>query len=164
MLIYGYGLYELVNREEYKMLEQKDIEILKSLMQEVVKESEENILNKVDERISASEESILSKVDERVSASEESILSKVDERISASEHTVLSKMDERISASENLVLNELDRVQTHLEKEVDEVRENLDEMKQFYRINKLESDNTTLLLQMYNNMQKEIEEIKTKIA
>ena len=33
------------------MLEQKDIEILKSLMQEVVKESEENILNKVDERI-----------------------------------------------------------------------------------------------------------------
>ncbi|MFQ6866322.1 hypothetical protein [Blautia sp.] len=146
------------------MLEQKDIEILKSLMQEVVKESEENILNKVDERISASEESILSKVDERVSASEESILSKVDERISASEHTVLSKMDERISASENLVLNELDRVQTHLEKEVDEVRENLDEMKQFYRINKLESDNTTLLLQMYNNMQKEIEEIKTKIA
>lgn len=160
MLIYGYGLYELVNREEYKMLEQKDIEILKSLMQEVVKESEENILNKVDERISASEQSILSKVDERISASEQ----KMDEKISASEHTVLSKMDERISASENLVLNELDRVQTHLEKEVDEVRENLDEMKQFYRINKLESDNTTLLLQMYNNMQKEIEEIKTKIA
>lgn len=153
------------------MLEQKDIEILKSLMQEVVKESEENILNKVDERISASErkmdekisaseQSILSKVDERISASEQ----KMDEKISASEHTVLSKMDERISASENLVLNELDRVQTHLEKEVDEVRENLDEMKQFYRINKLESDNTTLLLQMYNNMQKEIEEIKTKIA
>ncbi len=50
MLIYGYGLYELVNREEYKMLEQKDIEILKSLMQEVVKESEENILNKVDQK------------------------------------------------------------------------------------------------------------------
>ena len=142
------------------MLEQKDIEILKSLMQEVVKESEENILNKVDEKISASEQSILSKVDERISASEQ----KMDEKISASEHTVLSKMDERISASENLVLNELDRVQTHLEKEVDEVRENLDEMKQFYRINKLESDNTTLLLQMYNNMQKEIEEIKTKIA
>ena len=160
MLLYGYGLYELVNREEYKMLEQKDIEILKSLMQEVVKESEENILNKVDERISASEEIILSKVDERISASER----KMDEKISASEQSILSKVDERISASENLVLNELDRVQTHLEKEVDEVRENLDEMKQFYRINKLESDNTTLLLQMYNNMQKEIEEIKTKIA
>ena len=121
------------------MLEQKDIEILKSLMQEVVKESEENILNKVDERISASER-------------------KMDEKISASEQSILSKVDERISASENLVLNELDRVQTHLKKEVDEVRENLDEMKQFYRINKLESDNTTLLLQMYNNMQKEIEE------
>ncbi len=78
----------------------------------------------MDEKISASEQSILSKVDERISASEQ----KMDEKISASEHTVLSKMDERISASENLVLNELDRVQTHLEKEVDEVRENLDEM------------------------------------
>lgn len=46
------------------------------------------------------------------------------------------KMDERISASENLILKELDRVQAHLEKEVDEVQINLDEMKQFYRINK----------------------------
>ncbi len=81
-------------------------------------------------------------------------------------------MDERISASENLVLNELDRVQTHLEKEVDEVRENLDEMKQFYRINKLESDNTTLLLEnlvlneldrVQTHLEKEVDEVRENL-
>ena len=42
--------------------------------------------------------------------------------------------------------------------------ENLEELKQFYKIDKLETDNTSLLLKMYNDMQKEIAEIKTKIA
>ena len=32
------------------------------------------------------------------------------------------------------------------------------------QIDKLETDNTSLLLKMYNDMQKEIAEIKTKIA
>lgn len=116
------------------MLDQKDIEILKTMMTEVVKQSEDSILHKV------------------------------DECITASENKMIQQMDERITSSENMILKELDRVQEHLESDVQKVQKNLEELQQYYRISKLENDNTSLLLKMYNDMQKEIAELKAKIA
>lgn len=142
------------------MLDHNDIEILKNMMQGVVKETEQNILNKVDIRLTETEQNILEKVDVRIAETEQNILEKVDVRIAEIEQ----KMDEKITHSENLILSELDRVQTHLEKDIEKTQENLDELKQFYRIDRLETDNTSLLLKMYNDMQKEIAEIKAKIA
>lgn len=142
------------------MLDHNDIEILKNMMQGVVKETEQNILNKVDIRLTETEQNILEKVDVRIAETEQNILKKVDVRIAEVEQ----KMDEKITHSENLILSELDRVQTHLEKDIEKTQENLDELKQFYRIDRLETDNTSLLLKMYNDMQKEIAEIKAKIA
>ena len=116
------------------MLDQNDIEILKTMMTEVVKQSEDSILHKV------------------------------DERITASENKMIQQMDKRITSSENMILKELDRVQEHLESDVQKVQKNLEELQQYYRIAKLENDNTSLLLKMYNDMQKEIAELKAKIA
>ena len=146
------------------MLDQKDLELLQNLMQEVVKESEQNILNSVDKKIAASEQNVISTVDKKIAASERNVISSVDKKIAASERKLLSVMDEKLSRSENMILNELDRVQAHLEGDLEKVQKNLEELKQFYKIDKLETDNTSLLLKMYNDMQKEIAEIKTKIA
>ena len=146
------------------MLDQKDLELLQNLMQEVVKESEQNILNSVDKKIAASEQNVISTVDKKIAASERNVISSVDKKIAASERKILSVMDEKLSRSENMILNELDRVQAHLEGDLEKVQRNLEELKQFYKIDKLETDNTSLLLKMYNDMQKEIAEIKTKIA
>ena len=146
------------------MLDQKDLELLQNLMQEVVKESEQNILNSVDKKIAASEQNVISSVDKKIAASERNVISSVDKKIAASERNILSVMDEKLSRSENMILNELDRVQAHLEGDLEKVQKNLEELKQFYKIDKLETDNTSLLLKMYNDMQKEIAEIKTKIA
>ena len=146
------------------MLDQKDLELLQNLMQEVVKESEQNILNSVDKKIAASEQNVISTVDKKIAASERNVISSVDKKIAASERKILSVMDEELSRSENMILNELDRVQAHLEGDLEKVQKNLEELKQFYKIDKLETDNTSLLLKMYNDMQKEIAEIKTKIA
>ena len=131
---------------------------------EVVKESEQNILNSVDKKIAASEQNVISTVDKKIAASERNVISSVDKKIAASERKILSVMDEKLSRSENMILNELDRVQAHLEGDLEKVQKNLEELKQFYKIDKLETDNTSLLLKMYNDMQKEIAEIKTKIA
>ena len=87
---------------------------------------------------------------------QQNILQQIDEKITASEERMMQKMDEKLTHSENLILHELDRVQ--------KVERNLEELQQYYRITKLENDNTSLLLKMYNNMQKEIEELKAKIA
>ncbi|MEF2771055.1 MAG: hypothetical protein U0N64_03300 [Blautia caecimuris] len=146
------------------MLDQKDLELLQNLMQEVVKESEQNILNSVDKKIATSEQNVISTVDKKIAASERNVISSVDKKIAASERKILSVMDEKLSRSENMILNELDRVQAHLEGDLEKVQKNLEELKQFYKIDKLETDNTSLLLKMYNDMQKEIAEIKTKIA
>lgn len=146
------------------MLDQKDLELLQNLMQEVVKESEQNILNSVDKKIAASEQNVISTVDKKIAASERNVISSVDKKIAASERKILSVMDEKLSRSENMILNELDRVQAHLEGDLEKVQKNLEELKQFYKIDKLETDNTSLLLKMYNDMQKEIAAIKTKIA
>ena len=146
------------------MLDQKDLKLLQNLMQEVVKESEQNILNSVDKKIAASEQNVISTVDKKIAASERNVISSVDKKIAASERKILSVMDEKLSRSENMILNELDRVQAHLEGDLEKVQKNLEELKQFYKIDKLETDNTSLLLKMYNDMQKEIAEIKTKIA
>ena len=81
-----------------------------------------------------------------------------------SENNILQKVDGRITASENMILKELDRVQEHLESDVQKVQKNLEELQQYYRITKLENDNTSLLLKMYTDMQKEIAELKAKIA
>lgn len=81
-----------------------------------------------------------------------------------SEERMIQKMDEKLTHSENLILNELDRVQEHLESDVQKVQKNLEELQQYYKIAKLENDNTSLLLKMYNDMQKEIAELKARIA
>ncbi|MCB6545361.1 hypothetical protein [Blautia glucerasea] len=80
------------------------------------------------------------------------------------QQNILHQMDERITSSENMILKELDRVQEHPESDVQKVQKNLEELQQYYRIAKLENDNTALLLKMYNDMQKEIAELKAKIA
>lgn len=105
----------------------------------------------------------LGSVENKVSTVENKI-SAVEKKVIESEQNIIQQVDKKIAESENLILKELDRLEIHLEKEVDQVQKNLDEIKQFYRINKLESDNTTLLLQMYNNLEEKIKELESKIA
>lgn len=105
----------------------------------------------------------LGSVENKVSAVENKI-SAVEKKVIESEQNIIQQVDKKIAESENLILKELDKLEIHLEKEVDQVQRNLDEIKQFYRINKLESDNTTLLLQMYNNLEEKIKELESKIA
>ena len=64
--------------------------------------------------------------------------------IDASESKVTTKIDE----TESLLLDEIGRTQSYLEKQISEVKKNIDELNQYYRITRLENDNTTLLLKM----------------
>ena len=131
------------------MLEQKELDVLKNMMESVLEKSEESILSKVDERLEKSEESILSKVDERLEKSEESILSKVNERL---------------ANSENLLLEEMERTRSILDNKIERVQKNLDELSQHYRITKLENDNMALLLKMIEGLTRRVEELERKTA
>ena len=76
----------------------------------------------------------------------------------------LKSIGDLLNSQTNMILNELDNVQLRLTDKMNRLESNMDELKQYYRINKLENENTSLLLQMIKDLQKEVEELKKKIA
>ena len=97
------------------MLEQKDLKMIKDIVENVVQNSEDRMISRIHE-------------------SEGRMESKMGALISESEGRMESKMESLIHESENMVLGELDRVQVNLGKRIDKVEQNLDELNQYYRI------------------------------
>ena len=75
-----------------------------------------------------------------------------------------SVIDERLSKTENFMLDEIGRTQVYLENKINKVQKNLEELNQYYRITKLENDNTVLLLKMIDELSKRVEELEKKTA
>ena len=75
-----------------------------------------------------------------------------------------TKIDEKFTNFENVILRKLDRIQERMDKRMDDIQRNIDELNQYYRISKMESDKTSVLLQMYIDMQKQIAKIQARIA
>lgn len=75
-----------------------------------------------------------------------------------------TKIDEKFTNFENVILRKLDRIQERMDKRMDNIQRNIDELNQYYRISKMESDKTSVLLQMYIDMQNQIAEIQARIA
>ncbi len=73
-------------------------------------------------------------------------------------------LDQKLSESENLILEEMERTGNILEKRIDTVQKNLDELNQYYLITKLENDNTALLLKMIDELSRRVEEPEKKTA
>ena len=78
----------------------------------------------------------------------------MQEEIGESEKRINDKIDTKIAESENLLLEEMDRVQMFLESKINTVKENLEELKQYYKITKLENDTTAILLKMIEELEK----------
>ena len=62
----------------------------------------------------------------------------------------------------NLIIEEIGNVQEKLQKKIKTVEKNLEELNQYYRITKLENDNTALLLRMINDLSQSIEKLENK--
>lgn len=77
---------------------------------------------------------------------------------------IANLIDSRISKSENLILDELERQTSRIDNEMKAIRKNLEELEQYYKITKLENDNTKILLQLIESLRNDVEELKKKIA
>ena len=71
-------------------------------------------------------------------------------------------IDSRAEKTEKLLLDEMVRLQLYLEKQIAQVQKNLDELQQYYKISKLESDNTAILLKMIDQLSKRVEELEKR--
>ena len=73
-------------------------------------------------------------------------------------------IDVKLEKTERILLDEIVRTQDILEEKINTVQKNIDELKQYYKITRLESDNTSLLIQMITELQKRVTELESKIA
>ena len=131
------------------MLEQKDLVAIRAIMKEEIAESEKKM------------EAMM---DTRFAESEKKMEAMMDTRFAESEKKMEAMMDTRFAESENLILEEVERTRSILEKHIGKVQKNLDELNQYYRITKLENDNTALLLKMIDELTKRVEELEKKSA
>lgn len=127
------------------MLEQKDLEAIASLLDK-----------KLDERFSAYDK----KLDERFSEYDK----KLDERFEKSEQSMKDFICEQITNSEAFLLGEMERMSNSTNSKIELMQKNIDELTQYYRITRLENDNTTLLLRIVTKLQEDVEELKKKTA
>ena len=130
------------------MLDKGDLLAIREMMEEVVEE-------KVTEVV---ETKVAEVVEEKVT---EVVETKVAEVV---ETKVIKIVDDRIRESENLVLGELDLVQEKMTASIEEIKASIHEMQQYYRIKRLEEDNTRGLIQMIQKVQKDVDELKAKIV
>ena len=73
-------------------------------------------------------------------------------------------IDVKLEKTERILLDEIVRTQNILEEKINTVQKNIDELKQYYKITRLESDNTSLLIQMITELQKRVTELESKRA
>ena len=74
------------------------------------------------------------------------------------------KIERKIKESEKMLLDEIQFNRNAVEKQIAKVEQNMEELKQYYRITKLENDNTALILNIIKQMQSELDELKKKTA
>ena len=107
---------------------------------------------------------MVSVVDERVTKSEDYILNEVDEKVTKAGERFLNEVEGKISQTEGFILDEIERTRNILEKQIEKVQNNIEELDQYYRITKLENDNITLILKMIDALSKRVDELEKKSA
>ena len=120
------------------MLEQRDLDALKSMMEAIVEKSEKSILRQVDEKLA--------------------------KQLAKQEKSILGQVDGKILKSESLLLDEIERTRSILEKQIGKVQQNVDELYKYYRITKLENDNISLIIEQLEDLTKRVEELERKTA
>jgi hypothetical protein len=175
------------------MLDRQDLEMIRLVMKEEITASEMRMGNRMDARFEEQEKRIDARFEEqekRIDARFEEQEKRIDARFEeqekrnearfaeqdecfgkrmemrfAQEREWLEKhLDKRFAASENLILGELDRIHIKLQDQLDDMKQRLDEMTEYYRIKKLDDINGALLLQMIQEVERRVEALEKKSA
>lgn len=127
------------------MLEQKDLEAIRGILKEEIGVSH-GVLQ------------------QKIKTANDALRKELKEEIKTANDTLRKEFQDALHNSENMILTELDRMQEHLEGKFEVLQKDMDEMKQYYRITRLEEDNTALLLRMVVDLRKDVDKLKEKTA
>ena len=142
------------------MLDQNDLKILADMFAA----SEERVMKRIDrleERIDRLEER-MDRLEERMNRLEVR-MDRLDERVGRLEKRV-DALEEHQKKMEANLYDEVGRVQSYFDRKLDAVRNDVSEMKQYYRIERVENATSATILKIVSSLQKDVEELKQKIA
>ena len=86
------------------------------------------------------------------------------QNLEKTEKNILEVLRKEIRASENSTLEEVDRLQEIMERRIGEVNEKIGNVERYYRISRLENDNTTLVLQIVEDYGRRLKKLERVIA
>ena len=135
------------------MLDQNDLKILAGMFAA----SEERVMKRMDrleERMDRLEE-CMDRLEER--------MDRLEERMGCLEKRV-DALEEHQKKMEANLYDEIGRVQSYFDRKLDAVRSDVNEMKQYYRIERVENATSATILKIVSGLQKDVEELKQKIA
>ena len=85
-----------------------------------------------------------------------------------SEERIMERADQKLQRAlretENGLLEEMDRMRESLEEKIANVDKKVDNLETYYRITKLENDNTSILLKIVGDLQERVAVLEKKTA
>lgn len=85
-----------------------------------------------------------------------------------SEERIMERVDQKLQRAlretENGLLEEIDRMRESLEEKIANVDKKVDNLETYYRITKLENDNTSILLKIVGDLQERVTVLEKKTA
>ena len=120
-------------------------------------------IDEIDERLGKRIDEVDERLGKRIDEIDERLNGRIDEldtRLSGR----IDSLEVQMKKSENLFMTELGRTCDYLEKKIDAVQKDVNELKEYYRIQRLEDSNTATLLKLYTGLRAEVDELKEKIA
>lgn len=160
------------------MLEQKDLEAIALLLDSKLEKSNQQMIGYIDKRFVEQDKRIeerfaeqdkrmeerFTEQDKRIEQNNQQMKCYIDERFEKNNQSMKEFIREQITNSESFLLEELERMSNSTNTQIEQLQKNVDELTQYYRITKLENDNTALLLRMVTRLQEDVEELKKKTA
>ncbi len=165
------------------MLDAKDLEAIAALLDTKMDAKFEAFEAKMDAKMDAKFEAFEAKMDAKMDAKFEAFEAKMDAKMNAKFEAFEAKMDTkfktfkdelleevdrrievRVNKCESNLLTEMERLYQRTNDKIDAINKRLDKLESRYHAIRIEQNNTTLIMQMITTLQRDVEEIKLKIA
>lgn len=156
-------------------MDQRDFEMLRDIIREesdrralqtekLIEGTEERLSQRIEEtneRMTGMEERLNQRIEETNNR-----ITETNERMTGMEKRLdqrIKETNERITETEYFLVDEIGRVQDYLEEKINTVQKNVDELRQYYSITKLEENNTTLILRIVGELKEDVDLLKEDV-
>ena len=137
------------------MLDTRDIQVIRELLNEQTEKFDQ----KLKEQSAQFDQKLKEQVD-RLDKKIDKQSANFDQKLKEQSHTLRSA----IADTETLLIGEISRVQEQMDKKFDKVYAEMNELKEYYRANKLTTDNNALMLRLIEAQDKQLAELNSRVS